>query len=475
MDNAQSPQLNLLTYLGGVDESPSSTEETVTTTSITSSTVSDTSHCVSVSTTSTTASPDERTVSDPYDDAFSVSELTEYLSQLIGNDPVLGRPVMVRAEVSGVNKSSRGHIYFSLKDDRSVIKGVIWAGAAKKLKFDLKDGLEVYATGSVDIYAPSGSYSLKVSRIEPVGVGALQLALEQLKAQLEAEGLFDVSRKRSLPEWPMRIGIVTSSTGSVIHDMLRVIRRKNPHLSVLIAPVTVQGDGAAETIAQGIEALNAPKYELDALIVGRGGGSFEDLFCFNEAPVVRAIAASRLPVVAGIGHEPDYSLSDAAADYSAQTPTSAAEHLVPDTLAFIDQLDAIQQRFAEWLQQILDTNEQRFDHVVTGLEDALLNRVQRADDNLDHAQQALVESMNRCLESTEQRLDGLGQALHVLSPLATLGRGFSMVQDAQGLVITSVNQVSIEDRLTVCLQDGEVQTIVQNVSTNNSKTTEETP
>jgi exodeoxyribonuclease VII large subunit len=457
LDDSHAPQLSLLTYTAS--DAPAAAEAQP------SAAPAPKTRQSSSRKNPSSAQPDPvPPVADHQHDALTVSELTEYLSQVVQNDPLLGFPVTVRAEVTGVNKSSRGHIYFSLKDDSAVLKAKIWAGPAKALKFDLKDGLEVFATGKIDIYAPQGTYSLTATRLEPVGVGALQLALEQLKAQLEAEGLFDPARKRVLPSWPQRIGIVTSATGSVIHDMLRVIRRKTPHLSVLIAPATVQGDGAANTIAQAIQTLNDPRFSLDALIVGRGGGSFEDLFCFNEAPVVRAIAASRLPVVTGIGHEPDYSLADAAADYSAQTPTAAAEYLVPDTVALADQLDGIAHRLADWLQHVYDINEQRFDQVLTGLKDALLAKVERHDTDLSNKQQQLCQAMTSLLDTADQKLAGLALALNSLSPLTTLARGFSMVQRTDGSVVTSVTQVAAGDTLTVKLQDGSLHTTVQQVT-----------
>ncbi|MCE2930494.1 MAG: exodeoxyribonuclease VII large subunit, partial [Vampirovibrionales bacterium] len=217
---------------------------------------------------------------------FGVSELTAYLKRTIKTDPILGGTLLVKGEVSNLKPSSRGHVYFTLKDDTASINAVMWASTASKSKFKLEEGMELIATGDLDLYAPNGSYSLVVKKIEPVGLGGLQLAYEQLKAQFDAEGLFDADRKQALPEFPFRIGIVTASTGAVIHDMMRVIRSKNPYVDVILYPAKVQGDGASEEIATGIRALEDDSLELDAIIVARGGGSFEDLFCFSEEPVV---------------------------------------------------------------------------------------------------------------------------------------------------------------------------------------------
>jgi exodeoxyribonuclease VII large subunit len=219
---------------------------------------------------------------------YTVVEVTRLIQSTFHEHPVLGRSIVVEGELSNVKRSSRGHIYFTLKDGEASIGGILWAGVANRLNFDLKDGQAVYLTGKLEIYGRSGTYSLVASKLEPVGVGALQLAFEQIKARLEAEGLFMEDFKKPLPDFPQRIGIVTSSTGAVIHDMLRVIRRKNSFLDVLLFPVKVQGEGAATEIANAITELNNPGYDLDALIVARGGGSFEDLFCFSEEAVVRA-------------------------------------------------------------------------------------------------------------------------------------------------------------------------------------------
>lgn len=385
--------------------------------------------------------------SDGEQPVWSVSDLTQHLRDTFKADPVLGQTVTVRGELSNVSPSSRGHVYMTLKDDSASLRGVIWASKAARLKFDIDDGMEVFATGKLDVYAAGGSYSLVIDRLEPVGIGALQLAYEQLKAKLTEEGLFDDERKQPLPAFPQRIGIVTAKTGAVIHDMLRVIRRKNPQLDVLLAPVPVQGDGAAEAIAAAITHLNQPQYNLDLLIVGRGGGSFDDLFCFSEEPVVRAIANSLLPIVAGVGHEPDFSLADAAADVTCSTPTAAAETAVPDTVALRDNLTAIEQFLAENLTHALTTAEQHLDRASDSLVSGVTNQLTTHQQQVALHREKLLSIGDGLLTPPQQQLDKLAVELNTLSPLNTLKRGYWVVTQPSGSVVTNLAENHVGDTI----------------------------
>ena len=239
------------------------------------------------------------------------------------------RSVWVGGEISNFSRPQSGHCYFTLKDDRAQIRAVVWRTAASRLKFDLHDGLEVICQGDLEVYAPRGTYQLVARKIEPRGIGALELALRKLKARLEAEGLFDPRRKRPLPKFPRRVAFVTSPTGAAIRDFLEVLRRRWKGVDVLVVPTRVQGEGAAREIAAAIELVNRLSDSVDCLVVGRGGGSLEDLWAFNEEPVVRAIHASRIPVVSAVGHEIDIALADLVADVRALTPSEAAELVVP--------------------------------------------------------------------------------------------------------------------------------------------------
>jgi exodeoxyribonuclease VII large subunit len=361
-----------------------------------------------------------------------------------------------------VKRSSRGHVYFTLKDESASLGGVLWASRATQLPFKLEDGQDVIATGQLEVYAPSGSYSLVTHSIEPAGVGALQMAFEQLKAKLTAEGLFDPARKRPVPDFPFRVGIITAATGAVIHDMLRVIQRKNPKVSVVLAPVPVQGEGAARAIAEALTALNDPVLALDVIILARGGGSFEDLFCFSEEAVVRAIVASRVPVIAGIGHEPDFGLADAAADFSASTPTAAADHAVGDLGEVEAFLEASLAHLPVLVKRSVSMAEQTLDILTERLQQATQLHVTQATHALTLLRQQLPAGMHQILQRENHRLASFSSELQALSPLATLARGYGVVVNERSkTVMTSIHQVRMDDRIRVRLSDGEFKAIVQ--------------
>jgi exodeoxyribonuclease VII large subunit len=387
---------------------------------------------------------------------FGVSELTAYLKRTIKTDPILGGTLLVRGEVSNLKPSSRGHVYFTLKDDAASINAVMWASTASKSKFTLEEGMELIATGDLDLYAPNGSYSLVVKKIEPVGLGGLQLAYEQLKAQFDAEGLFDADRKRALPEFPFRIGIVTASTGAVIHDMMRVIRSKNPFVDVILYPAKVQGDGASEEIATGIRALEDESLELDAIIVARGGGSFEDLFCFSEEPVVRAIADCRLPVVTAIGHEPDYGLADAVADFSAATPTMAADTLVPDGFKMQEVLVESGKWLAEQVERQLLLSEENVSQLGDRLLDRITPKLASAEQGLFNLKQGLIHAVEVRLNQAEHELDAKEGELKAYSPSQILRRGFSVLTHAKdGRVVRTLADLEGSPDLRLQLADAE--------------------
>jgi exodeoxyribonuclease VII large subunit len=386
--------------------------------------------------------------------SYTVSEITQLLDEALEAHPVLGNTVIVEGELSNVKRSSRGHVYFTLKDEEASIGGILWASTANRLNFELETGMAVYLTGRLEIYAPSGTYSIVCSKIEPVGIGALQLAFQQIKARLEAEGLFMEEFKKPLPNFPERIGIITSATGAVIHDMLRVIRRKNPLIHVILAPVKVQGEGAALEIAQAIRELNHAHYRLDAVIVARGGGSFEDLFCFSEEPVVRAVFESQIPIVTGIGHEPDYSLADAAADYSASTPTAAADWLVPDLQA-LQETHALHARdLLENMAELILYYEQTLDHNATRLIEAHENTLEAVHNRLTQKREKLLSHFTLYFQKREQALAQAAATLDAFNPLKTLARGYGVATQESGPVIQSIQGVEIGETLNLRLSDG---------------------
>jgi len=388
---------------------------------------------------------------------YAVSELTAYLKRTVKLDPVLGGTLFVQGEVSNLKPSSRGHVYFTLRDESASINAVMWASTASKSKFKLEEGMDVIATGDLDFYAPNGSYSLVVKKVEPIGLGALQLAFDQLKAQLEAEGLFEVSRKKPLPEFPFRIGIVTAATGAVIHDMMRVIRAKNAVVDVVLYPAKVQGEGASEEIATGIRALEDETLALDAIIVARGGGSFEDLFCFSEEAVVRAIADCRLPVVTGIGHEPDYGLADAVADYSAATPTMAADTLIPDAYKVQELLESSQLWLSEQVERQLLFSEETLAKLNDRLQDGIKPLLTNAQQSLTLHKTALSHAMTLYLSQSSSQLQAMEDELQAYNPLNILKRGFAVVSDAEtGGVIQHASELESSPALRIRFADSNV-------------------
>ena len=397
--------------------------------------------------------------------AYSVAEITELLEASIDANPVLCDKFTVRGEISNVKQSARGHVYFTLKDEGASIGGILWASTAARLKFDLEDGLDGYVTGKLEIYRPSGSYSVIGSKIEPVGVGALQLAFQKLKEKLDAEGLFNEEYKKPIPEFPQRIGIVTSRTGAVIHDMIRTIRKKNPLVDILLLQAKVQGEGAAEEIAAAIKELNNPAYKLDVLIVGRGGGSFEDLFCFSEEPVVRAIFNADVPIVTGIGHEPDFGLADAAADYSAATPTMAAEYVTPDMHEIQRELAQKSETLADELEEMILFYEQNLDRNATQFVEYFHGYLNAAQRTMDQNTERLITYSDHYFKKLAQQLQGQASELNAFSPLATLARGYAVAQKDKTL-IKSVKQLKPGDSLTIRLEDGSAETKITEIKKN---------
>ena len=386
---------------------------------------------------------------------LSVSNLTHLLNTAWKTHPVLGNKVLVEGEVSNLKKSARGHVYFTLKDEGPSISGVLWASTASKLKISLEEGMAVIATGLVEIYAPSGNYSLVVSKIEPVGLGALQLAYQQLKEKLDAEGLFEASRKRALPLFPFKIGLVTSSTGSVLHDMMRVIQAKNPALTVVLSPAKVQGAGASAEIAKAIESLQNPALGLEVIIVARGGGSFEDLFCFSEEPVVRAIANSRLPIVTGIGHEPDFGLADAVADYSAQTPTAAADIAVGNWFDWQHTLTQTSSWLAETVERAVGLATQDVDWKTSQLQEGLQHQTLQAEQALTQLANTLERDALQNLTWEEQRFQQQVAELEAFSPLQVLNRGYAVLETLQThQPVKTTQSLRVNDQLKARLAEG---------------------
>ncbi len=432
---------------------------------------------------------------------LSVSELTADIKDSLESE---FRDLFVQGEISNFKKYPSGHWYFTLKDDLAQISGVYFKQWNRLLRFDPENGLEVKVRGRLSVWEKSGNYQLNVESMEPIGVGALQLAFEQLGRRLQEEGLFDDERKRPLPMVPRKIGIVTSPAGAVIRDMLHVLERRNPGIDVLLAPVCVQGAGAAVEIAQAIKLLsdNAEKFGLDVIIVGRGGGSIEDLWAFNEEIVARAIYAAKIPVISAVGHETDFTIADLVADKRAPTPSAAAEIVAVEMQELRDQVDgllaylgrAMDYYLMQWRNEVRDLVESqgfaetigtiiKLSSRVRELEvraaAALKNNLQRvrlriesanhrllvsdwraplavAEARLQVGQQHLQRAMQTTLERRRHQLSLLAGKLEMLSPLSVLSRGYAIVRDEVGQLVSHGAALKIGQKIAVRFEDGDV-------------------
>ncbi len=409
--------------------------------------------------------------------------------------------IWIIGEVSNFRAYPSGHLYFGLKDEKSQIDAVCFRSAARLLKFELEDGLAVVGHGRLDLYAPRGKYQVVLDYVEPKGLGALQLAFEKLKKKLEQEGLFREERKKSLPVLPRVLGIVTSPAGAAIHDMLRTLRLHRARMKVLLYPARVQGDGAGAQIAEGVRYLNS-RGDIDVIIVGRGGGSIEDLWSFNEEVVARAIADSRVPVVSGVGHEIDFTIADFVADKRAATPTAAAQLVAKGWEELADRLRKAGEGLVENLEQALLDYEQRLEELVrhrafelvrgklvearyrieklvSSAEMSLRAGLKDRSSSLNHLKERLmrrhpvenllrqrarlhqlIDRADRRVEATvEQRCGRFGKAsakLEALSPLASLGRGYSICRKEDGTVVSRIGQVVKGERVDVRVSDGDI-------------------
>ena len=388
---------------------------------------------------------------------YEVSQVTAYLRELLAYDDVLA-DIWIEGEVSNLRRPGSGHAYFTLRDSQSSLRGVLFRNS-RGLEH-LQDGAAVVAHGRISLYEVRGDLQLIADIIQPEGVGELQMRLEQLTLQLEREGLFDPSRKRSLPDFPKRIGVVTSPTGSVWHDIQSVIGRRWPLVELLIAPAMVQGDGATSTIVEALASLNAES-DVDVIIVARGGGSLEDLWPFNEESVARAVFASPVPVVSAIGHETDFTICDMVADVRAPTPSVAAELVVPDRMEMTTRVtgaaQVIENSLAAHMGRATDDVDDlvlRIGRAVPELDSFRL----RVDDLLQYAQTALSHRV----ELSRAKVSGLSAALSPLSPSKTLRRGYAIVspRDSDG-VLTDPHDVATGDILDITLHRGRVTASVE--------------
>jgi exodeoxyribonuclease VII large subunit len=384
---------------------------------------------------------------------LTVSELNAQVHQLLeASFPEL----WIEGEVSNCKAYPSGHTYLTLKDEKSQVRAVLFKGSSFNVKFKLADGQKVLVRGRVTSYEPRGELQLIISAAEPRDKGALQLALEQLKAKLQAEGLFDAERKRPLPPYPNAVGVVTSGSGAAVRDMIHVLSRRWPGLCIRVWPVKVQGLGAADEIAAAVRGFNALAPDTDVLLVGRGGGSIEDLWAFNEEPVARAIAESKIPVVSCVGHETDWTIADFVADVRAPTPSAAAEPAVPEKEAVEDLIFQLQDSMLQCLRDRLETLGARLKYAAAHplLQDPRRlweQRVQRVDE----LSARLPDALRLVVERLEMRLRLSAGKLDAISPLKVLGRGYA-IAESRGKILLRASQVKEGDVVSVRLSEGEI-------------------
>ena len=412
---------------------------------------------------------------------LQVSDLNEYVRRSLASDPML-RNVKLRGEISNFKRHSSGHWYFTLKDDRARIACVMFRQNAVMQSVRPTEGMQVILMGSVSLYAEGGAYQFYAEAMRPDGQGSLWQQFEALKARLSAEGLFDPERKRPLPVRPRKIAVITAETGAVLQDIRRVSARRDPGVPLMLLPVRVQGAGAAEEIAAALRRASQ-RDDIDVIIVGRGGGSMEDLWAFNEEVVVRAIAACRIPVISAVGHETDVTLSDFAADVRASTPSNAAELAVPDRSEMVQALRLMRRQLARYAQQAVERASLRLDHAATRLDaaspekqqEALAQRLAAARMRLDSAMDAqlhplaprlamaavrLDHAADRQLDRAAQKLPTLSARLEAVMPLRVLDRGYAMVTSASRVISTADAARTVHD-MQLTFRDGSVRVFRQ--------------
>lgn len=384
---------------------------------------------------------------------LKVSELNGYIKNIIDGDEMLAN-VYIKGEISNFKRHYSGHLYFTLKDETSLIKCVMFKSYTNYLNFEPKDGMSVVILGSVSVFERDGVYQVYAKGMEPEGVGALYKAYEKLKAKLSEEGLFDEAHKKPIPILPRAIGVVTSKTGAVIRDIINVTTRRLPNVNIILYPAAVQGEGAAQTIVNGIKYFNKAK-NVDTIIIGRGGGSLEDLWPFNEEITARAIYESEIPIISAVGHETDFTIADFVADLRAPTPSAAGELAVPDVLEVRWKLENINKRLANSLRKKVENVRIKYDNLKNSR--ALKNPYDALRQKMilcDNLYKNIENNFSLKVKDRHIKLVGFIGRLENLSPLKTMLRGYSIVENLDGKVIKSVNDLSKNDEISIRLNDG---------------------
>ena len=396
----------------------------------------------------------------------TVSKINAYIKNMFRQDYVLSR-VSVKGEISNCKYHTSGHIYFTLKDEGGTLSAIMFATQAKSLSFHLSDGMQVIVSGRIEVYERDGKYQLYANSIVQDGIGDLYKKFEELKKQFQDMGYFESEYKRPIPYFSKKIGIVTASTGAAIHDIMNISYRRNPYVSLVLYPALVQGEGAASSIVSGIETLDT--MGMDVIIVGRGGGSIEDLWAFNEECVAEAIFNAKTPIISAVGHETDFTIADFVADLRAPTPSAAAElavadiHQIENRIAGYEEL--VNKAFMKFISQkraVIDNYSMRLKY---------LNPVSRINEKritLDRLKERLDDNMSRLLKDYRHKLEVYASRLHGVSPLEKLGQGYSCTQNENGVPVTSVSNISLGDIITTTLKDGEIISQIKEVKNNES-------
>ena len=400
---------------------------------------------------------------------FGVAEVNQLVKQLLDGEPML-QNIYVRGELSNYKMYPSGHHYFTLKDADGALRCVMFRGQASRLRFRPENGMQVIARGRITVFPRDGAYQLYCDALTPEGAGDLAVAFEQLKAKLHAEGLFDPAHKKPLPRYPQRIAVVTSAAGAAVHDMIRILRRRYPIAKVILLPVRVQGAEAPPEIAGAIRYADRWKIG-DVIITGRGGGSMEDLWAFNDERVARAIYDCETPIISAVGHEPDVTISDFVADARASTPSNAAEIAVPDQMELLRWLRGAGDRMVQCETGRLETARQRLDNLTSKrvMRDQLAY-VQDKRMELAHLQQRLGDLSGALLSRRRQRFSALAAALDAMSPLKVLGRGYAVARSQDGTILKSGREVAPGDRVSVTLSEGGFDAVVERSYTKEDQT-----
>ncbi|RBP46655.1 exodeoxyribonuclease VII large subunit [Garciella nitratireducens] len=384
---------------------------------------------------------------------FRVSEINDYINKLLNMDIILNN-LQVEGEISNFKLHYSGHMYFSLKDERSRIRCVMFKNNVQSLKFLPKNGMKVIIKGYISVYERDGQYQLYIQKMEPAGIGALYKAYEQLKEKLEKEGLFKKENKKSLPFFPRKIGIVTSPTGAAIRDIISVIARRNSNIEIVIYPALVQGVDAGKQIVNGIHYFNE-KNKVDVIITARGGGSIEELWAFNEERVVRTIASSRIPIISAVGHETDFTIADFVADVRAATPSAAGELVVPSKIDLKYTLNSLQQRLIKAIENELKLNRKR----IEGLKNDQIfmqpyNLLNQYKQQLDWLSSNLIKRIEQNFYTTKEKFQAVQKQFYATNPFSILNRGFAIIRDEKGNFLRTIDTLIEEENIQVILKDG---------------------